>query len=130
MVMYNPTIPVGEEKLALVRFLNVFNAFVARGDIVYSNEPGKPSVLFEMLAPDGVKFGVFQVRKLDESNPFRDLGHDAIFFYGEHEFFYEIDVDAVNRMRDGSYQPLIVEKDKVFGEFMEFVKDFYPEFGV
>lgn len=108
--MYNPTIPVGEEKLALVRFLNVFNMFVARGDIVYSNEPGKPSVLFEMLAPDGVKFGVFQVRKLDESNPFRDLGHDAIFFYGEHEFFYEID------------------KDKVFGEFMEFVKDFYLDF--
>lgn len=78
MVMYNPTIPVGEEKLALVRFLNVFNMFVARGDIVYSNEPGKPSVLFEMLAPDGVKFGVFQVRKLDESNPFRDHHDECI----------------------------------------------------
>ena len=83
MVMYNPTIPVGEEKLALVRFLNVFNMFVARGDIVRSNEPGEPCVRFEMLAPDGVKFGVFQVRKLDESNPFRDLGQDAILFYGK-----------------------------------------------
>lgn len=126
--MYNPTIPVGEEKLALVRFLNVFNMFVARGDIVRSNEPGEPCVRFEMLAPDGETFGVYQVRKLDESNPFRYLGDDAIFFYGETQFFYEIDTDAVNRMRDGSYQPLIVEKDKVFGEFMEFVKDFYPEF--
>lgn len=127
MVMYNPTIPVGEEKLALVRFLNVFNMFVARGDIVRSNEPGEPCVRFEMLAPDGVKFGAFQVRKLDESNPFRDLGQDAIF-YGEDEFFYDIDVEAVDGMRDGSYQVLIVEKDKVFGEFMEFVNDFYPEF--
>ncbi len=120
--MYTPSIPIGEEKLVLVRLFNVFNSFVAHGDISYSKNSNASNVSFKMLAPNGDTFGVYEVSKLDKSK-----GDDIILFYGDDEFFYEIDMSVVNEMRDGSYEAFIVEKGKVFSEFMEFLYDYYPD---